>query len=77
MIRCGILIIYKGYAKANNKFLKPYDANKSRSYIVYLDASNLYGHNMMKLLSNELLEWVNPKDFINNYLNNYYKYIII
>ena len=71
------MIIYKGYAKANNKFLKTYDANKSRSYIVYLDASNLYGHNMMKLLSNELLEWVNPKDFINNYLNNYYKYIII
>ena len=71
------MIIYKGYAEANNKFLKSYDANKSTSYIVYLDASNLYGHNMMKLLSNELLEWVNPKDFINNYLNNYYKYIII
>ena len=77
MIRCGILIIYKGYAEANNKFLKSYDANKSTSYIVYLDASNLCGHNMMKLLSNELLEWVDPKDFINNYLNNYYKYIII
>ena len=71
------MIIYKGYPEANNKFLKPYDVNKSTLYIVYLDASNLYGHTMMNLLSNELLDWVNPKDFINNYLNNYYKYIII
>ena len=71
------MIIYKGYTEANNKFLKPYDVNKSTLYIVYLDASNLYGHTMMNLLSNELLDWVNPKDFINNYLNNYYKYIII
>ena len=71
------MIIYKGYTEANNKFLKPNDVNKSTLYIVYLDASNLYGHTMMNLLSNELLDWVNPKDFINNYLNNYYKYIII
>ena len=31
------------YAKANNKYMKIYDKNTESSFIVYLDASNLYG----------------------------------
>ena len=36
-------MIYKGYAKANNKFLKSYDPNKPILYILYLDAVNSLG----------------------------------
>ena len=42
-------MICKGYAEANNKFLKCYDASKPTSYIIYLDANNLFGHSMMQL----------------------------
>ena len=70
-IRGGISMICKNYAEANNKFLKSYDANKCTWYIIYLDANNLYGHSMMQLLSTEILDWVNPKDFnLDNYSNN-------
>ena len=41
-IRGGISKICKGYAEANNTFLKSYDADKSTSYIIYLDASTRF-----------------------------------
>ena len=70
-IRGGISMICTGYAEANNKLLKPYDASNSTSYIIYLDANNSYGHSMMQLLPTELLDWVNSKDFhLNNYSND-------
>ena len=56
LIRVGVSMICKGYAEANIKFMKSYDSNKPTSYIVYLDANNLYGHSMMKLLSTETLD---------------------
>ena len=42
MIRGDNSMISKGYSEANNKLLKLYNPNKSASYIVYLDVSNLY-----------------------------------
>ena len=48
-------MICKGCAEANNKFLKSYDVNKSTSYIIYLDANNLYKHSMMQLLQPKYL----------------------
>ena len=56
-------MICKGYAVANNKFLKSSGANKLTSYIIYLDVNHFYGHSMMQLLPAEILDWVNPKDF--------------
>ena len=46
-IRGGISMICKSYTEVNNKFLKSCDAYKLISYIIYLDANNLYGHSMI------------------------------
>ena len=68
MIKGGISIIPKRYAKANNKFLKSYDPDKPISYIIYLDVYHLYGHSAMQLLTFEILDWVDPEKFnLDNY----------
>ena len=46
-IRGGIT---HGYAKANNKYMKNYDKNKESSFLMYLDANNLYGCPVTKKL---------------------------
>ena len=56
-------MISKGYADTNNKFLKSYDPNKRTSFIIYLDANNLYGQPMIQLIPNEILNWVNLEKF--------------
>ena len=41
--RCGICHAIHRYAKANDKYMKEkYDKNKESSYLMYLDANNLY-----------------------------------
>ena len=67
-IKDGISLICKPYAEVHNKLLKSIDTNKLTSYIIYLEAKNLYGPSVMQLLPTEILDWVNSKYFnLDNY----------
>ena len=49
-IRGGICHAIYRYAKVNNNYMKKYDKNIISSYLMYLDASNLYGWAMSQKL---------------------------
>jgi hypothetical protein len=51
-MRNGISMLSNRYARANNPYLNPedYDSSKPHSYIIYLDANNLYGWAMSQPL---------------------------
>ena len=56
-IRGGISMVSKRYAKANNPLVLDYDPSKPNSYIMYLDANNLYGWAMSKTLPKRDFKW--------------------
>ena len=56
-IRGGISMVSKRYAKANNPLVPDYDPSKANSYIIYLDANNLYGWAMSKPLPKRDFKW--------------------
>ena len=56
-IHGGVLQISHWYAKAYNPYLEGYDASKPTSYIMYVDANNLYGWSMMDNLPVSHFEW--------------------
>ena len=64
-IRGGISNAFKRFAKANNKFTKSFDPNSKSSFIVYLDANNLYGWAMSKPLPVGSFEWMNEEELGN------------
>ena len=64
-IRGGISNAFKRYAKANNKFMKDFDPAEKSSFIVYLDANNLYGWAMSKPLPVGGFEWMAEEELEN------------
>ena len=56
-LRGGISFIAKGYAKANNKYMKDYDPWKPSKYISYLNLNNLYGWAMSSYFPYDRFKW--------------------
>ena len=68
-VRGRVSYIFKGYSKANNKYLKTYPPKHESKHIIYLDVNNLYGYVMSKFLPTSGFKWIDPKEF------DWYKYI--
>ena len=63
------------HAKANNKHMKNYNKNVISSYLLYLDANNLYGWAISQKLPVNGFKWVEnlskfDEDFFKNYDEN-------
>lgn len=56
-IRGGQSVIFKKYCEANNKYMITYDENKISTYIIYIDANNLYGEAMSHKIPYKGFKW--------------------
>ena len=71
-IRGGICNKAHSYAEANNKYMKNHDKNKESSFLIYVDANNLYGWAKSKMFPVDGFKWVDDlsmftEDFIKSY----------
>ena len=72
-IRGGITQLIKKYSSANNKYMPNYNPKVLSSFLMYLDANNLYGYAMCRKLPLNKFKWVDnaneliTKEFILNY----------
>ena len=71
-IRGGMCQSIHRYAKANNKYMNNYDKNIKSSYLMYLDANNLFGWVMSKKLPLHGFKWENDLSRFNeNFIKTY------
>ena len=73
-IRGGMCQAVHRYYKANNKYMKNYDKNKILTFLLYLDAYNLYGWAMSQKLPADNFKWIEKDDllkFNENFIKNY------
>ena len=71
-IRGGICNKVHSYAEANNKYMKSYEKNRESTFLMYVDANNLYGSALNKKLPVDGFKWVDDlslftEDFIKRY----------
>ena len=60
------------HAKANNKYMgEKYNPKEESSFLMYLDANNLYGWAMIQLLPTGGFKWVNPSQFTPDRIDSY------
>ena len=84
-LRGGISYIAHRYARANNKYLPDYNRELNDSYLMYLDANNLYGWAMSERLPTGNFKWIENlpetleeiESFLSNYKENSSKGIIL
>ncbi|MCH2406167.1 MAG: DNA polymerase, partial [Nitrosopumilus sp.] len=62
-IRGGVSMISTRFAKANNPACKVYDATKPTTYLLYLDANNLYGCSMVSYLPTHGFRFLSENEF--------------
>ena len=62
-LRGGVSYIANRYSKPNNKYLSAYD--KESSYLIYLDANNLYGWAMSQPLPTGKFKWLKSDNWNN------------
>ena len=68
----GICQVIYIYAKANNKYMINYDKSIESSYLVYLDANNLYGWEISQKLSVNGFKWLEDlSEFNESFIKNY------
>ena len=71
-IRGGIFQATHRYARANNKYMNDYDKNFESSYLVLLDANDLYGWTMSQKLLINGFEWIKKLSRFNErFIKNY------
>ncbi|GFR23278.1 c2H2-type domain-containing protein [Trichonephila clavata] len=64
-IRGGICFVGKRYASANNPFIPKYNKYKEESYIIAVDANNLYGYAMSQPLPIGNFFWLSKEEVRN------------
>lgn len=70
-IRGGISQCVCRYAEAKNKYTQDYNANTNdASFLMYLDANNLYGWAMSQALPHGNFEWVEAENFDLSQINS-------
>ena len=69
--RGGICQAIHRHAKANNKYMKNYNKDVLSSYLMYLDANNLYGWVISQTLPVNCFKWVKHlSKFIEIFIKN-------
>jgi hypothetical protein len=61
-LRGGISMISNRFSKANNPYVPDYDPDQDSSYVMYLDANNLYGWVMSQSLPTGEFDWLNEEE---------------
>ncbi|GFT56212.1 uncharacterized protein TNCV_130051 [Trichonephila clavipes] len=69
-IRGGICFVGKRYALANNPFIHGFNKHEEDSYIIAVDANNLYGYAMSQPLPIGHFFWLTKDEIVQSFCTN-------